>query len=97
MTITRLRKISTEEHNKLVGRIADAGFLVPELNKTSKLMVGHINVKNPKPDHPMSSPCSDHSLPVAYIGYGHFDLVNTDELALKEYHSKLKSIVEGEQ
>ena len=99
----RLRAdISKQEHNDLVMKISEGGFVVPEPNKVTGLRVGHIDVPEPKPDHPTSSGRTVETkrgyecpLPVGYVGYGHFDLVNTDKPALQEYHTRLRNLVLG--
>ena len=75
------------DYNNFVEYVCGKEFIVPEPNKVTKLTIGHIHVKNPKKDHPeyMNS-----HLPVAFTTKRSFFLVNTDEVALKEYHSKLR-------
>lgn len=89
-----------EVHNGLVERIAKEGFRIPEPNKVTGFRVGHIGVKNPKPNHPTSygdtfKNCrGDYAcLPVGYANYGCFFLVNTDKQSLAEYHIKLRNLV----
>jgi hypothetical protein len=102
----RLRaNIPEQEQNNLVMRISEGGFIVPTPNKISGLMVGHIDVPDPKPDHPTTYGATvatrrwslDCPLPVGYVGYGYIDLVNTDKPALQEYHKKLRDLVLGEE
>lgn len=38
-----------------------------------------------------------HHLPVAYVGYEHFDLVNGEEPAMEEYHTLLRKVVDSEK
>lgn len=101
----RLRAdITKVEHNNLVMKISEGGFNIPEPNKVTGLRVGHIYVPNPKPDHPTSYGATvetkrglDCPLPVGYVGYGHLDLVNTDKPALREYHTRLRTLVLDEE
>lgn len=93
--IERLRsKIPEDEHNDLVRKIGEAGFRIPAPNQITGLMVGHIEVESSRANHPFGI---GHPLPVAYIGYGHFDLVNIDYLSLRDYHLQLGMLIpEGE-
>jgi len=94
-----------KKHNELARLIESEGeFRLPKSNKVTNFRVGHIHVINPKPNHPDSygrtigeAPLWAHNsgLPVGYMHYGQFWLVNTDKPVLREYHTKLRSIVEG--
>ncbi len=80
-----------EKHNNLVKRIEATGeFTIPKPNASTGYIIGHIEVKNPEPDHPKTS---FENLPVGYANYDEFHLVNINQPALRKYHDRLKSII----
>lgn len=90
-------------HNNLVAIIEEVGFKVPNPNSATGFRVGHVDVKEPKPNHPTSygntqasarSLYGDYALPIAYIGYGEVILVNIDKQELTEYHTQLGQVLE---
>jgi len=92
----RICQQKASEHNDLVMRVQEAGFSVPTPNQISGLRVGHIFPQDMKSDHPRCSVMGN-LLPVAYVGYEHFDLVGEDKPAMAEYHEKLKAVVGYEE
>ena len=83
--------IKSKEYNALIERIAEGGmFSVPNPNQATGFRVGHIGVVNPKPDHPREE---DSFFPIGYAGYNVLRLLNTNKPELKEYHSRLKTIL----
>ncbi len=92
MSIKSIGRLDYKQVNSLIDKLELNEF---EFNKiSSALRTGYIDVKYPKKNHPTFS---EIPLPVGFIlaekdGKYDFELVNTDEKNLTNYHSRLKKI-----
>ena len=80
--------LSEAEKNKLVKLLEEKGLIAVES--------GHVDVKNPKRNHPVSSGDGiPIPLPVAFIGKTDYylELVNTDKRALRKYQNQIRELL----